>query len=77
MVVTRFTSDCSDVGGQSLPDEASCKEAAKELGKKYMFPVNEIGSPKACITNAYDSVFWNKHETGVKSISRKAICIGR
>ena len=75
--VTSLDRDCSDVGGQTIQNEASCKEAAKELGEKYMFSVNEKDSPKGCISNTANLVFWNKLETGAKSKSRKAICTGR
>ena len=74
--LTSLESDCSDVGGQFLPNQAACKEAAKELGKTYLFPVNEAGSPRGCIM-AFNVVKWNNHLTGAKSKSRKAVCSGR
>ena len=77
MEVTNFESDCSDVGGQTLPNEAACREAAKELERKFLFSNAWSDYPKGCIYDGNKLVFWNKHGTGAKSKERKAICSGR
>ena len=60
-----------------IPNEALCKKAAKALGQKYLFSLNEAGFPKGCIFDGNKLVFWNNHLTGAKSTSRMSICIGK
>ena len=65
--------DCSDLGKNSLENEAECKEAALELGFSYVRDGSWRSVPKGCFLST-GKAYWNTHETGLSSKKRFPIC---
>ena len=67
-------SSCIEDGTLSLVNEQECRDAARELNKKYQNTVNRAFYPSGCFFGNRGATYWNLHKTGKKHSSRGAIC---
>ena len=76
-MATALNRDCSGIEKLSLSNIRECKEAAKEMKYKYRYDVSFQYSPKGCYVDNWGFAFWNNHNIGATSKSKRTICRGK
>ena len=72
---------CSETGDIAIEDSTTCKEAAEELGYKFMTTEDYANWPKGCYLyyNRHlvrDAVWFNRHTHGKQLPNTRNICKG-
>ena len=72
---------CSETGDIAIEDSTTCKEAAEELGYKFLATEDNANWPKGCYVYynrnlVRDAVWFNRHTHGGWIYSARNICKG-